>query len=262
MMSSRKQAMVLVLAAQPGETSQIRLDEEARSIEQKLMEGRARERLRLKTYWAVQPDDVMRALSEHHPAVVHFSGHGSRGGKLVLESPQGGRHYVSGEALTSLFRVMGKGVKVVVLNSCFSASQAEEVTRYVDVAIGMRKGIGVDAAIQFSAAFYRALGFGKSVQQAFEEGLVGIEMFDLSESQIPVLYQREGVDAGNLSILSETLASESVGGRTSDITLDDFDAGGEVIIEGIKVGKPGDKSRIDARNGKTKKDLTITGIGG
>lgn len=53
----------------------LRLDEEAHAITETIRKSKHREKVKLETCWAVQPEDVIQALNEYSPAVVHFSGH-------------------------------------------------------------------------------------------------------------------------------------------------------------------------------------------
>ena len=74
------------------------------------------------------------------------------------------------EALVHLFRTLKDNIRLVLLNACSTRPQAEAIAETIDCTIGMRKPIGDDAAIVFAASFYRALGFGRSVKEAFELG--------------------------------------------------------------------------------------------
>ena len=55
-------------------------------------------------------------------------------------------------------KTMSESIKLVIFNNCFSNGQAEMVTEHVGFAIGMNEAI------------YSALGFGHTVQKAFEQG--------------------------------------------------------------------------------------------
>jgi hypothetical protein len=48
------------------------------------------------------------------------------------------------------------------LNACDSAPQAEAIVSVIDCAVGMSDEIDDSAAIAFAAAFYEALGYGRS----------------------------------------------------------------------------------------------------
>ena len=68
---------------------------------------------------------------------------------------------VDAEALAGLFRLFADTIKCVVLNACYSAIQAKAIVRHVEFVVGMDKEIGDSAAIEFSTAFYDALGSGE-----------------------------------------------------------------------------------------------------
>lgn len=260
-MSSKKQALILFLAVQPEGTSQIRLDAEARGVQDKLREAKLRNEVCLESRWAVQPDDVMDALTEHHPDVVHFSGHGNKKAELLLESSRGGSQPVTGEALAGVFRAMGKGVKAVVLNSCYSDSQAKEITRYIDLAVGMNEAIGTQAAIHFSVAFYRALGDGKSFHQSFEEGKAALLLHGVRESHIPVLHAREGVDPREIFLLSTEGVRIGSLGATAKIKINKVKVKGNVEGTGfVNSSNPKDRAELEATGGKIDGNLTLTGF--
>lgn len=67
-------------------------------------------------------------------------------------------------------KTMSDSIRLVIFNNCFSSGQAEAVTEHIDCAIGMNVAVYDDAAREFAAQFYSAVAFGKSVQNAFEQG--------------------------------------------------------------------------------------------
>jgi CHAT domain len=166
---------ILFVSANPTGTPPLRLDEEVREIRAKLRAAEHRN-LRLETVWAARPDDLLQALNEHKPHIVHFSGHGNSNDEIILLNRQGDPKPVSKAALVSLFRTLKGNIKLVMLNACFSEPQAEAITQEIDCAIGMHSSIGDYAAMVFSAAFYRALGFGCSVKDAFDQGKVALQL--------------------------------------------------------------------------------------
>ena len=82
-----------------------------------------------------------------------------------------------------------------MLNACYSRPQAEALAETIDCSIGMNQPIGDEAAIVFAASFYRALGFGRSVQEAFELGKAALLLEGIPEDKTPELLTRAGVDA-------------------------------------------------------------------
>src|SRR3954454_227609 len=163
-------AKVLFLAANPAGTQPLKLDEEIRQITAKVRAAEYRESLELVSRWAVRPDDLLQALLEVKPHVVHFSGHGSPAAELILLDDRGEPKPVSQEALVHLFGTLRDNVRVVLLNACDTLAQAKALTKAIDCTVGMSRPIGDAAAIAFAASFYRALGFGRSMKEAFELG--------------------------------------------------------------------------------------------
>ena len=71
-----RQVRILFFAANPLDSTRLSLDEEVRGIESRLRASKYRDSIVLKTWWAVQPDDLLQALNEELPHVVQFSGAG------------------------------------------------------------------------------------------------------------------------------------------------------------------------------------------
>jgi len=178
---------ILFLAANPKDTSQLRLDEEIRSIDQALRQAEYRDRFEIQQQWAVRVTDLQSCFLQHKPDIVHFSGHGSLLTEIILESNVGESQVVSQNALSHLFSVLRDNIRCVVLNACYSESQAKAIAEHIDCVIGMSKAIGDDAAINFSVAFYQALGYGRSVKTAFDLGCGLIALQGLNEQDTPKL---------------------------------------------------------------------------
>jgi hypothetical protein len=185
---------ILFLAANPVTTSQLQLTREAREIEERIGVGKPRDAIELVPRWAVRAKDLHRALLEEEPQVVHFSGHGLRREQLVLEGSDEAAMRVEKGALVELIRILKGNIRLVVLNACFSEPVAMALVEHVDCAIGMDRPIGDEAAIAFAAAFYQALGFGKSVSTAFQLGCNEMKLLGIAEDQTPQLKVKEGVD--------------------------------------------------------------------
>jgi len=178
---------ILFVSANPAGTQPLKLDEEAREIEVKIRAADHRDSLELITKWAVRPDDLLQSLNQHRPHIVHFSGHGNPTEEIVLLDVLGKPKPVSKEALVHLFRALKDNIRVVVLNACFSRPQAEAITGEIDCAIGMMRAIGDNAAITFAASFYRAIGFGRSIKEAFDQGVTALLLDGSLEGKTPVL---------------------------------------------------------------------------
>jgi tetratricopeptide (TPR) repeat protein len=198
---------VLFLAANPAGTPPLKLDEGIRQITAKVRAAEYRDSLELVSRWAVRPDDLLQALLEVKPHVVHFRGHGSSASELVLLDDQDNPKPVSQAALVHLFRTLKDNLRVVVLDACYSRPQAEALAQTVDCTVGMSRAIGDEAAIIFAASFYRAVGFGRSVKEAFELGRAALLLEGIPEDKTPELLTRKGVDAVGLVLISPPVAA-------------------------------------------------------
>ena len=183
---------ILILAALP---DRLRLDKEIREIESAIRRAVKRDLFEIKIRTAVRPQDIRRALAEEKPQIVHFCGHGLEDGSLVLEDDSGNHKHVSSQGLAALFKLHTDYVKCVLLNACYSELPASAISQQINYTIGMNQLIGDQASIVFAIGFYDGLGYENPgsldvIERAFNEGIVAIQMEDVSQGQIPVLKKR------------------------------------------------------------------------
>lgn len=185
---------ILILTANPSNTDRLRLDQEVREIEAELLRAKSRDNFELISKWAVRIDDLARALLDHNPQIIHFSGHGGGEDGLALEDDTGKLQLVKTEALTRLFKLARNTVKCVLLNACYSQVQATSIHQHIDCVIGMNEAIGDKAAIQFTSKFYQALAAGRSFQYAYDFACTILDLSDSTESSTPQLLNRNEAD--------------------------------------------------------------------
>lgn len=181
---------ILILAANPKNSTPLRLDQEVRDIDEGLRRAKQRDRFALTQKWAVRPRDVQRAILDLNPQIVHFSGHGVDEGGLALEDETGQAKLVSTQAIAGLFELFADQIECVLLNACYSEVQAEAIAHHIPYVIGMSKDVGDTAAIEFAVGFYDALGAGKSIEFAYKFGCSSIRMAGIPEDMVPVLKRR------------------------------------------------------------------------
>jgi hypothetical protein len=139
----------------------------------------------------VRPDDLLQHLDRHRPHIVHFCGHGTARGELMLVDSYGQSKPVAATALDALFSVFKDEIRLVFLNACYSQVQVEAISHSIDFVVGMNAEIGDRAAIVFAAAFYRALGFGRSVPAAFAQARAALMLEGIPEATTPILRIRD-----------------------------------------------------------------------
>jgi formylglycine-generating enzyme required for sulfatase activity len=182
-----EQLTILFLAADPVNKPKLQLDEEQRAIDRELRLAKHRDRFDLRVELAVRYSDLQELLLRYEPVIVHFSGHGSEAGEILLKNASGSARPVQPVALARLFARLKGSVRCVVLNACYSERQAAAIAQSVDCVVGMARALSDEAARDFAEGFYLGLGYGRSVGDAFGFGLDRIELSDLGEESIPKL---------------------------------------------------------------------------
>jgi hypothetical protein len=182
----------LFVAANPQGTTQLALDQEIRQITRKIRLSDGRDVLEVISVWAVEPSDLLQYLNQYKPQIVHFSGHGTTAGEIILVNKMGAAKPVSAQALKSLFSTMKDNIQLVVLNACYSRIQGTAIKEVIDFVIGMNAAIGDEAAIVFAAALYSALGFNRTIAESFDQAKTALLLEGIREENTPELLVRSG----------------------------------------------------------------------
>ncbi len=156
------------------------------------------------------PDALRKALLEDAYHVLHFMGHGgfdpsSGDGVVYFENEDGSSHPLSGRALATKLKDFHETLGLVFLNACetarapdgtignpFSGVAGALVLGGLPAVVAMQFPISDPAAIAFSAAFYRRLAAGDSVDEALTEGRQAVHSADPDSMEwgTPVLFVR------------------------------------------------------------------------
>lgn len=179
---------VLFFAANPDDTPRLALDEEVRAITQTIRLSEHRDSVDLRTIWATRPMDLMQAINEHQPQVIHISSHGTATEEIVFTDDHGNSKSVSKEAITEILAATATNLRLVVFNACYSREQAQAVADNVEAAIGMNTTISDNAARTFAAQFYSAVGFGASIERSFKQARAALMAEGSPEEDTPELF--------------------------------------------------------------------------
>ncbi|GAB1544917.1 hypothetical protein NUACC21_75930 [Scytonema sp. NUACC21] len=208
---------ILILAANPKNTTQLRLAEEVREIEEALKRAENRSQFVLQTRWAVRPRDLVRAMTELKPNIVHFCGHGNAEEGIALEDNQGNTQLVNIEGLANLFKSFTNQVECVLLNACYSRFQVDAISQYINHVIGMEQEIKDRDAIEFAVSFYDALGSGETYEVAYRLGCVAMQLVGSPENLEPFLKSKHNEhlafnnEKESMPVLSAPTTSEEAG---------------------------------------------------
>ncbi|KAF1992263.1 hypothetical protein K402DRAFT_458697 [Aulographum hederae CBS 113979] len=166
---------VLIMSASPLDQGRLRISDERRELEEAIRLTRFKDKLIISKVPNCRVRDISRNLDYHHPNILHFSGHGSQTDILFLDD-QDNAVPVHKTALASLLSQQ-QSLKLVILNSCYSMGHAQAIAEAVGCAIVVGGAIDDESSINFSREFYRALGCGQTIEEAFKWARAAVEFF-------------------------------------------------------------------------------------
>lgn len=193
-MSTSEIIRVLFLASNPRDTDSLRLGEECRIIAERIRSGDCRDRIEFLSAFATRYSDVPELLLRYRPHVVQFSGHGSRTGEIVLEDSAGNMKPLLRDALYELLHVLKDNIRCVVLNACYSESQARCLIDFIDCVIGVSRSIPDSEAVSFASGFYRAIAYGRDLPTAFRLGRAEVIGDSGGGGDLVTMFVRAGVE--------------------------------------------------------------------
>lgn len=203
-----RRSVILFLAGNPARSCARAVDRECAAIERELAMTPARDEFELRSKWAVTIDEMMRHLFTLSPDVLHFCGHGDPAG-LVLPDDAGAMRVVAPAALSRIFDV-SPTAQLAVLSGCYSDAQAMALRDSVGCVIGVRGQVSDDDARAFAVGLYRALGYRRSIGNAYQQALAVLEGQALGARGEPRCLVRPGVSVDTV-ILSRAARHDRAG---------------------------------------------------
>ncbi|MEQ1565285.1 MAG: CHAT domain-containing protein [Myxococcota bacterium] len=189
---------VLFLSANQPDKAWLRIDHEVRRVSRAIEEG-PYGALRFCNRPAIRYIDLGPALLTDNPVVVHFSGHGHTGGRLVLFDQDDVPKDVDPQTISEVF-AQG-AVQLVVLNACFSEPLAKAMTdRGIDFVVGAVEKVPDEAALAFSEVLYRVLAHGGTLEEAFQQA-VGASKLQVPGDHDYRLKVRPGAEPGRWTLV-------------------------------------------------------------
>lgn len=224
---------ILAMVSSPSGYPELDAEVERRNLERALAVPRAAGLVEVTWLDRATLGELGRRIAEPDEIhVLHYIGHGAydeatEAGVLVLETPQGRAHDVSGEEIGAMLQDE-TSLRLVVLNACegarsshvdpFSGVAASLVHFDIPAVIGMQFEITDDAAIAFSESLYTGLARGLPIDAALAPARRAIMGAMLpTEFGTPVLFLRDGdarlfdvTDAPPTGAITGLLAEPSV----------------------------------------------------
>ncbi|HXM70032.1 MAG TPA: alpha/beta hydrolase, partial [Thermoanaerobaculia bacterium] len=126
--------------------------------------------------------DLIAALVEHGPRIVHFAG---PGGELIADGQA-----LSPDRLGGLFANAEAAPECVLLNADFTLDRADALLDTARCVVGT-PGADREAAMRFWVGFYQAIGRGRGPAAAFEHGRLAVVALGLGAEQTPRFASRD-----------------------------------------------------------------------
>jgi hypothetical protein len=194
---------VLYLTANADKDNSLRVEVEVRRVQEAIRGSVFRDHVHVEYRPAANLNSLIDGLNDKRPQIVHFSGHGHRGG-IAMDNAKVTRPAakdVSFELLAKALASTDSPPKIVVLNSCESSGAKKAVLGVASVVVSMSVSVTDNAATAFATRFYAALASGQSIRSAFAQGQVAVEAVSLSERDTPELFCAPGMNPGNIILL-------------------------------------------------------------
>ena len=192
----RKRLDVLYLTANPDKANALRVDVEVRQVQEAVRSSKLRDNIAIHYSPAADLDSIISGLNDHRPSIVHFSGHGYSGGLAVDHA-----HVKRLSSRVITFELLGRALaatdtppSVIVLNACQSAGASKALLPAAKAIIVMQDSITDLAATAFANKFYGAIASGQSLQAAFDQGKIAVEVVSNNEVKTPALICAKGVN--------------------------------------------------------------------
>jgi hypothetical protein len=162
---------ILFISANPINEFHTQTDREHSIIRAEIERGSHRDVFEfLQPQFGTTITQLLRAMNSK-PNIVHFSGHGAAEG-IKIAKDNNESQLLNTEALGRLFEPLKNCTEIVVLNSCYSASQAEFISKFGMYVVGSNLPIEDNASLSFAKGLYNGLGEGKSFEAAVNDARI------------------------------------------------------------------------------------------
>lgn len=189
---------ILFLQANPT-TEAISWEKEYTFIEKKLMDE---ERYRLKRTEAASIDNLIDAVEDYEPQIIHFCGHGKEdqfdaqggripGGLVFHNEAKNNAEILTAETLERQFKALKEDfpqLHLVFLNGCHTQEQARAISKNGIYTVGTTDEITSDAARNFAAGFYRRYAKNQDLLAAVKAGISRSIRYDADVAKNVLLF--------------------------------------------------------------------------
>lgn len=177
---------LLIVASNPINTAQLRIDEEIREIYSALKHNN--------TYLifpalATKANELDQILLEINPEILHVTAHVSLAGEFYFEDMRGQSVPINGRDFVNLIK-MFSSIKIALINTCYAEEIAYLLSEYVPYVISFAGAVTDLTSISFAKSFYKAFASRGDVQFAFDFATTTCNLV-YNRDERPVLFKQE-----------------------------------------------------------------------
>jgi len=181
---------ILVQASSPKVEGYLSHSREMRIIDKSIWETEFRKKIHLSFEFYISKMDFVKSILDYKPTILHFTGVSIA--EIELLYAQGKEipptDIVVDKGLPELIGLFKDSIECVFLNTCYSAEQARDIAQYTNYAIGFTGDCTYRQSLLFVEGFYRAIGNGKSIPDAYKIGLALLKIANLKYECEPILF--------------------------------------------------------------------------
>ncbi len=201
--STAPSVRIAFLTTNPSRASSLRTDIEARDVHQAVLKSANRDLVEIRHLPAARVSDLLDALNEFKPNIIHFSGHGGEE-TLVFDNQfadEDGGIEIDFELVNKIVSATVQPPDLLVFNACDTLDGAEIFLETVSTVVAMASAINDAAACFFSVQFYSAIASGQSIAAALEQGKVVLEVAGMKDSELPSIICAENIDPNSIKFI-------------------------------------------------------------
>jgi len=198
-----KRLRIAFLATNPDAAHALRTDIEMRDVAQAIRKTNYRDAVDTRYIPAARLGDLLDALNEFRPNIIHFSGHG--GGQTLLFDNEAvyddGGEEIDFGLINDVVSATDEMPILLVFNACDTLNGADIFLQNVNAVVAMSDSIDDAAAVFFATRFYSAIANGQSVGTALKQGKLILKAAKFADADLPTALCKSGVDINKLTFL-------------------------------------------------------------
>ena len=197
----RRELKILFLPANVIDGVHIYMDAEVNTLTNNLSYLPLHGKVTLRRRWATQLSDIVTAVEEIEPDIVHFAGRCTDAGELVLRDEQGNPRLVKAHEAAGAIAFVCPKTRLCFFNARFYGEDVKKVVAVMDMVVGMRKKVSEQALISFTGSIYAAAGFGRDLGSALNIAKAALELHYKAEAGAPIIYLKDGFNPDKTTLL-------------------------------------------------------------